>query len=201
MIKAITFDLDGVYFVNGKLRFIAKIEKLGVSREDVVRVFLKSDEMNRLYKKGKMTDQEFWSFAIKEWGLNLTIEETVKMLVDGYEVNNDLVKVVRNLRKNGFKTCICSNNFPARINGLHKRFGFLNDFDVITLSYEVGAKKPSLKIFYDLISKAGVKPEEIIFTDDKEDNVAEAKKIGIKAFFYEDLKKFLEELKNLGVNW
>ena len=69
MIKAITFDLDGVYFINGKSNFIDNLEKLGVPREEAIRVFSKSDEMKKLYKTGKMTDQEFWSFAIKEWGL------------------------------------------------------------------------------------------------------------------------------------
>lgn len=46
MIKAITFDLDGVYFVNGKSNFISNLVKIGVSEDEVKRVFLKSDEMN-----------------------------------------------------------------------------------------------------------------------------------------------------------
>jgi len=201
MIKAITFDLDGVYFVNGKSNFIANLEKLGVSKEEATRVFLKSDEMNKLYKEGKMTDQEFWSFAIKEWGIDLTVEEIIKMLIDGYEINEGVVEVVRNIRQNGFKTCICSNNFPARINGLHKRFGFLNDFDVITLSYEVGATKPFQEIFQDLIFKTNANPEEIVFADDNEDNLIEAKKMRIQTLFYEGFENFLKELKKLGVNW
>jgi len=201
MIKAITFDLDGVYFINGKSNFIANLEKLGVSKEEATRVFLKSDEMNKLYKEGRMTDQEFWSFTIKEWRIDLTVEEIIRMLIDGYEINGGVVEIVKSIRKNGFKTCICSNNFPARINGLHKRFSFLDDFDAITLSYEVGATKPSLKIFQDLISKTGLKPEEIAFADDNKDNLAGARKIGIQAFFYEGFEKFLEELKKLDVNW
>ena len=201
MIKAIAFDLEGVYFIKGKSDFIDNIEKLGVSRENVIRVFLESDEMSKLYKTGKITDQEFWSFAIKEWGLNLTVEEIIKILINGYAIDDGLAGVIRDIRKSGLKTCVCSNNFPARINGLHKRFGFLNDFDAITLSYEVGAKKPSQKIFYDLVSKVGTKPEEIVFTDDKEDNVVGAKKMGIQAFFYEGLEGFIGELKRLGVNW
>jgi len=45
MIKAITFDLDGVYFVNGKSNFISSLGELGVSPEEATRVFLKSNEM------------------------------------------------------------------------------------------------------------------------------------------------------------
>jgi len=123
------------------------------------------------------------------------------MLIDGYEINEGVVEVVRGIRRNGFKTCICSNNFPARINGLQKRFSFLDDFDAITLSYEVGATKPSPKIFQDLIFKAGVKPEEIALADDNEYNLIGAKEAGIQAFFYNGFEKFLKELKESGVNW
>lgn len=42
MIKAITFDLDGVYFVNGKSNFISSLVDLGVLKEEIVRVFLKN---------------------------------------------------------------------------------------------------------------------------------------------------------------
>lgn len=56
MIKAITFDMDGVYFVNGKSNFISSLGKLGISEAEAKRVFLQSDEMNYQYKKGLMTD-------------------------------------------------------------------------------------------------------------------------------------------------
>ena len=201
MIKAVTFDLDGVYFINGKSNFIANLEKQGVSRKEAERIFLKSDEMNKAYKEGKMTDKEFWSFAVSEWKINFSIEKIIKMLIDGYEVNEEVVEVVKRIREKGYKTCICSNNFPARINGLEERFGFLNNFDVITVSYQVGATKPSIKIFKDLVSKSGVKPEEIVFADDNEQNLKGAKEIGIQTFFYKGFNNFLDKLKEFGVKW
>jgi len=201
MIKAITFDLDGVYFVNGKSNFIANLGKHGVPQEEAVKVFLKSDEMNKLYKRGKITDREFWSFAIGKWGIKLDTKEVIKMLIAGYEVNHKVVEVVREVRKSGYKTCICSNNFPARINGLQKRFGFLDDFDAVTLSYQVGATKPSARIFQDLVFKSGVEPGEIVFADDNEQNLIGAREIGIKTFFYEGFGKFIDQLKSLGVNF
>ncbi len=45
-IKVITFDLDGVYFPNGKANFIKSLENLGVSEDEAKRVFLKSTQMN-----------------------------------------------------------------------------------------------------------------------------------------------------------
>lgn len=200
MIRAITFDLDGVYFINGKSNFVANLGKFGVSENEAKRVFLQSDEMNKMYKEGKMTDDEFWSWALKEWKLNLTVLEIIKLLIDGYEVDEKVVEVVKKVKANGYKTLICSNNFPARINGLQNRFGFLENFDAWALSYEIGSAKPSVKIFEELVKKSGVKPEEIIYADDNEDALTGAKEIGIQAFLFEGFDKFLEKFQELGVD-
>jgi glucose-1-phosphatase len=199
MIKAICFDLDGVYFVNGKSNFINNLGKYGISEEEAKKVFLKSDQMNKMYKEGKMTDDEYWSWAIKEWGIDLTVQEVIDLLIEGYEVNNDVVKIVREVRDKGYKTLICTNNFPARIKGLDKRFDLLADFDASVFSYEIGATKPSTKIFQTLVDRSGVNAEEIVFADDNDANLAGAKEVGIQAFFYEGFDHFMNKLKELGV--
>lgn len=200
MIKAITFDLDGVYFVNGKSNFISNLVNLGVSEDEAKRVFLQSDEMNKLYKEGKMTDEEFWTWAGKEWKLNKTPKELMELLISGYEVDESVVEIVKSVRANGYKTLICTSNFPARINGLQERFKFLDNFDAWALSYEVGFNKPAKELFEELVKKSGVNANEIVFADDHQDNVDGAKQVGIEAFYYEGFDKFIEKLKELGVN-
>lgn len=200
MIKAITFDLDGVYFINGKSNFIANLGKLGVSEVEAKRVFLQNDEMNKQYKTGKMTDEQFWSWAAKEWKLDKTPKELMELLISGYEVDQNVVEVVKRVRTNGYKTLICSSNFPARINGLQARFNFLDNFDAWALSYEVGFNKPAKELFEELVKKSGFNANEIVFADDNNDNVEGAKQIGIEAFYYEGFDKFIEKLKELGVN-
>lgn len=199
-IKVITFDLDGVYFPNGKANFIKSLENLGVSEEEAKRVFLKSPQMNQEYKNGKMTDEEFWTWAVSEWKLNLSWQEVTKLLIVGYDVDENVVSTVKKLREAGYKTAICSNNFPARINGLQEKFGFLDDFDVIVLSNEVGESKPSKKIFEELVNQSGVEASSIVFADDNSDNLAGAKEVGITTFLYEGFEKYLKRLKSVGVS-
>ncbi len=198
-VKAIVFDLDGVYFPKGKNEFLHAIVKLGVSEAEAKRVFLKSDQMNKEYKNGQLTDDEFWCWAAKEWKLEKTPEELVRLLIAGYEVDEHVRAFVRAIRKKGYKTLVCSNNFPARIQGLHERFRFLNDFDAVALSYEVGVSKPDKKIFETLIQKAGVPAETIVFADDNPDNLAGAREVGIITFVYEGFEKFVKRLRKFGV--
>ncbi len=199
MVEAITFDLDGVYFIKGKSNFLKSIVNLGVKKKDAEKVFF-GDEMNKEYKLGKLTDEEFWIWAIKEWGLNISVNEVIDLMIKGYEVNNKVEEVVKKVRKNGYKTLICSNNFPARIKGLQERFKFLNNFDIAVYSYEVGISKPDKRIFQELVNRSGVSPQEIVFADDDIKKISGAKEVGIQAFLYEGFDKFVEKLKELGVN-
>lgn len=198
MIKAITFDLDGVYFIKGKSNFLNAIVNLGVDKKDAEKIFF-GDEMNKKYKLGKMTDNEFWSWAINEWGLDITVKKIIDLMIKGYKVNKKVEKLVKKVRNNGYKTLICSNNFPARIKGLEKRFNFLKNFDVAVYSYEVGIAKPDKRIFQKLVSLSGVNPKEIVFADDDIEKISGAKKVGIQAFLYEGFDKFVDKLKILGV--
>ena len=200
MIKAICFDLDGVYFLNGKSNFIKSLVNLGVSEDEAKRVFLNSDEMNKQYKLGKITDEEFWNWALREWHLDLTVQEVIDLLIEGYETNKSAVEYVRKVRNAGYKTVICSNNFPARINGLQKRFGFLGDFDVVVFSYEVGVDKPNKEIFQILVKKTGVKADEIVYSDDDESKMEGAKELGINTFLYTNFDAFTKHLDSLGIN-
>lgn len=198
--KTITFDLDGLYFPNGKANFIESLEKLGVNADETKRVFLKSPQMNQEYKNGKMTDEQFWTWAVSELKLDISWQETTKLLIESYDVDVNVVSTVKKLRALGYKTAICSNNFPARISGLQEKFGFLNDFDIIVLSYEVGESKPSKTIFEELVNKSGFEARSVVFADDNLENLTGARAVGITTFLYEGFEKYLEQLKSIGVN-
>ena len=200
MIKAITFDLDGVYFLNGKENFVTNLGlKYGINEDEAKRVFLKSSEMNDLYKKGLWDDEQWWNWACRQWHLDGCKQELSELLIGGYSVNDKVVEVIKQVRSKGYKTLICTSNFPARINGLQKRFNFLENFDAWALSYEVGHNKPAKELYEALVKKSGVNAEEIALADDQEPPVTAAKGVGISAFMYENFEQFLDELRKLGV--
>lgn len=199
MIKAITFDLDGVYFPDGKEKFLSALQDRGVPEDQARGVFLKSDEMNNQYKLGKMTDDEYWGWAANEWGLDMTPRELTELLIDGYSVDSRVEAVVKSVRNNGYKTLICSNNFPARVSGLNKRFNLFDNFDAAVFSCEVGSLKPSEAIFNELVDRSGVEASSIVYADDDAEKLSGAKAIGIVAFVYENFDQFIGELQKLGV--
>lgn len=156
-------------------------------------VLKKSDEMMN-FKKGIMSETDYWDYVNKSFGQNLSIEEVTNLIMEAYSTNQNVVDYVKKVRSMGIKTCICTNNFPTRINALNEKFNFLSDFNVQVFSYEVGAVKPDPKIFQTLIDKSGVLPQEIFYADDKEANVQVAKSLGINAITYTNFENFVSEL-------
>ncbi len=197
MIKAIVFDLDGVFFENGTETFINSLqEKYQLAEDEIKEVYFRSQQMAD-YKNGKISGEEYWKWAIETWNIPTTKEEIVKLLIDSYSVKDQTKIYVEDLKNRGFKTAICTNNFPERLNGLKERFSLNKYFDAIVASFEVGITKPSPEIFDELSRQLDCKPEEIIMSDDKEDNVLALKQLGFNAIGYTDWETFVSEVEGI----
>jgi len=70
---------------------------------------------------------------------------------------------------------------------------------VAVFSYELGVCKPDKKMFQELIVRAGVPADSIVFADDNSDNIQGAQEVGITTLIYTAFEDFLKELKSLGV--
>jgi len=107
MIKAITFDMDGVYFTAESFtRFVNKFP----DPEKAMQVLKKSQEMAN-FKCGKMSEDDYWGYVRKELAVPYSNEEIFTMLRDSYEVNPQVREFELEIRSRGIKTCICTNNF------------------------------------------------------------------------------------------
>lgn len=197
-IKAICFDLDGVYFTDDSYKKF----RLSLGGDEETFAVLKSSEQIKNFRKGLINEEEFWDYAKKELKLPFSNEEIFKRLRDSYNTDPKIVEIVKNVRAQGYKTCICSDNFPTRVRELDRKFGFLNDFDVKVFSYEVGSFKADAdkKMFKTLIERAGVKPEELVYSDNEEFKLGGAMELGIHTFLFENVEQFLDELRKLGIN-
>ena len=200
MIKGIVFDLDGVFFLNGTENFIKNVnERFNVSKDDAIQCYKKSDEMNKFYKTGKWNGNQYWTWFIKKLEIDSTKDELLELLSEGYAINKQALNLCRKLRIKGYKTLICSNNFPERIEILNRKFNFLKEFNIRIFSFEVGFLKPDEKIFKILCDNSKLKSNEIFFADDNEKNVEATRKFGINSVLYTNFDEFVNELKKLGV--
>jgi len=199
MIKGIIFDLDGVYFKNGTKHFLENIShKFNVDMELVREVYLRSHEMGQ-YKKGEISGDIFWGYAIKKWGIKSTKRELLNILQEGYQINKPAADLIQKLRKKGIKSIICSNNFKERIEILEEKYNFLKDFDFVVLSYNYGILKPQL--LEKVVEKTGFRPEEILVIDDGKMVIDGAKRMRFKTILCENPDNLEKYLKDAGINF
>lgn len=110
-------------------------------------------------------------------------KEIEKAMLDGdgpiFEVSKEVMK---SLIEQGVENALLSNTFPCfnnswRIDNLMKPE---NRF----FSFDLGLVKPDLKIYEKVREKLGIKFEEMIFIDDKIQNVEAAKSLGIHGIVF-----------------
>lgn len=127
MIKAVCFDLDGVFFAEQSFRrFKFQLAEYTDHNYIIDEVFHGS--MMVEFKTSSITEEMFWKYVRQTLEITLTDLEMFKMLRESYLVNVDVESYVRKIRAAGYMTCLCSNNFITRIRELEKEFAFFKAF-------------------------------------------------------------------------
>ncbi len=81
--------------------------------------------------------------------------------------------------------------------------GFLTEkklidlFDTVIVSAEVGAVKPSAKIYEIALKQVKVKASEAVFVDDMPVNVEACEKVGMKGVLFKDTESCLSQVNRL----
>ena len=86
------------------------------------------------------------------------------------------------------------SNIDDRYAKLIRDFGFYEPFEPCLLSCEMGLRKPDPKVYELLLKTMDLPANEIVFIDDKADNVEAAKTTGIDAIVFESLEQLKDEL-------
>lgn len=148
---------------------------------------------------GSLTEAEFHrdfqSLVQKE----IPFEDLKRAASDIFELNEEILPILEELKQSGMRLIVLSNTGSSHIDFIRKNFQVLDYFDDFTLSYEVGALKPSEIIYRDAIEKSGFTPEECFYTDDILHYIEEARKLGIQAEQFQGADPLRKAMKTHGI--
>jgi epoxide hydrolase-like predicted phosphatase len=152
-------------------------------------------EKKEAMKAGK-PEIDFWlEFAQKkgvklpeDWG-----QQYMATLKKAFGADPKMYALVDQIKETGMRVGMLSN-VDDRGRQLLRRFGFYDPFDPCILSSEVGLEKPDPKIYELLLKTVNLPGEEVVFIDDKEENVEAAKKLGIDAIQFTSIQELRKEL-------
>ena len=129
------------------------------------------------------------------WLNHLVDAEKFKEVFSNIFIVNEDVTALLPILKKKYKLVLLSNT-----NNLHKVYGwekyqFLQNFDKLILSHEVGAVKPDEKIYKAVEKFTKEKPESHIFIDDILEYVNGAKTLGWDGIQFIGYDNLVENLK------
>lgn len=196
MIMAVMFDLGGVYFEDGTKKFVAKLSPLvNKNKEELLNFFRTGKSID--YRKNIISGDEFFTWTSKELGSNVTPRDLNIMWVSEYTEMAGIRDLILSLKNGGIKVTILSDNVPERVKYLQEKYQFLDLFDDVVLSYEVNLIKDSSEMFELALSRLNLKPNEVIFVDDKQEKLDIAKELGINTVLFKSVNDLKEDLNHL----
>lgn len=201
--RFIYFDLGNVLlFFDHRLAARQMGEVAGVPADRVWDVVFGSD-LELRFEAGEFDDREFYEIFCRETDSRGDYDAFLLAGSAIFTPNVSIFPVVAALDAAGYRLGILSNTCPGHWRYCSDgRYGLIKQaFPVTALSYELGACKPSPKIFAGAANLAGVRPEEIFFVDDIPGHIAGAKAAGFDAVQYTTTPALVAELRKRGVEF
>jgi 2-haloacid dehalogenase len=109
------------------------------------------------------------------------------------------VDLFSQLRKTGLRLYALSNWSAETFPIAHRQFPFLDWFDGIVISGDVGWLKPDARIFEHLVGRYAIDPGTAVFIDDSPANVDAARRLGFVALRFVDAPTLRGDLRRLGL--
>ena len=180
-------------------RFCRRLGQLaGVTPQEVyTAVFDTTLEFD--YDTGRVSSREFHRRLQARFGLNLPFSRLRELWTEIFAPLDDMEAVAARLARR-YPLYLLSNTNELHFEYIRENYAaLLQPFRAFILSYRVGGRKPEAAIFQALIRQAGVPPEQILYTDDKEDFVAAARTHGLTAWPFVSPADFQEQLSHAGL--
>lgn len=159
---------------------------------------LRGSALDRAHFRGEIKADELLEILSEKVGLTMTVDQLAEAYENSVYPNEEIFELVKELEKN-YNLQLYSDTPKILYDRVMKKMPVIDYFREVTLSFEVGELKDSPRGYEEVISKSNHSPEEIIFIDDREEFVEQAKELGINGIQFTDIDNLIEELNKLGV--
>ncbi len=151
------------------------------------------------YETGSITKKEFFETVCAETGFCGALDEFSTIFSDIFSPMDSMIELHQQLRQRKIPTYIFSNTNELAIAHIRKTFPFFQNFTDYVFSYEHGAMKPQAKLYEVVERVTGKSGEEILYIDDRMENIEAGKIRGWQTIVQENPTKTIELVKKSGV--
>ena len=194
-IKVIVFDLGGVVVHGSYLEFINHYCKECLTSAGMEKILALERDVNL----GNLSESEFYRALRNVFGIHLTPKEMHKIIVKKSRKDKRLLKLIKRLGKKRVAMFTNSIGDMALEVMRVQKIPFRKLFRRVFLSTRMHKVKPDIRAYREILGQLKVKPQEAVMVDDREVNIAGAKKIGMNAILYKNSSQFRRNLKKFDI--
>jgi HAD superfamily hydrolase (TIGR01509 family) len=197
--EVVVFDLGKVLLDFDYQKAARKIAVHGAFSADAIRTAIDQSHLHIGFETGRITPEDFLAEAISLTGFKGEAAEFEKIFCEIFEPIPPMIEFHAALRKRKFPTFIFSNTNTLQLNYIRRTYPFFSGFDDYILSYEHGAMKPQAKLYEVVEEKTSRRGAEILYIDDRAENVDAGAARGWQVILQETPKKTLSAVRALGL--
>lgn len=198
--RALFFDLGNVLVPFDIQRAYAGFQAVSALPLEEMAKRLRAGDLVQRYECGQVEDEPFFEAFCEITGVRTTFEHFCEIWNSIFLPPTLVPESLLEELSRRYTLLLLSNTNAIHYRFLERHYAHIGHFHHHVLSHEAGAQKPARKIYDDALAAAGVKPEEVFFTDDLEENIGAARRLGIDAEVFTGVKDLLTHLAVRGIS-
>jgi len=151
------------------------------------------------YESGAVTTQQFFDEVCRVTGFRGSLTEFGECFADIFFPIEPMIQLQAALRQRGLAAYAFSNTNELAVEHIRRAFPFYANFDGYILSYQHGAMKPDARLYEVVEREAGRRGGDILYLDDRPENVAAGAARGWQVILQESPEKSLAAVRELGL--
>jgi len=151
--------------------------------------FLGASPLLLQYESGQLSRRDFYEAIRDAIGFQGDLAEFGGFFADIFSELPAMIELHADLRRRGYRTYIFSNTNDLATEHVRRNFPFFAHFDGYILSYEVGGIKPHARIYEAMEAMCGRSGADLIYLDDRPENIAAGAARGWRAILHETPEK------------
>ncbi|MDR0868275.1 MAG: HAD family phosphatase [Planctomycetota bacterium] len=193
-IRAVIFDLGRVLVTIDPSRAAARFPQLRL--DEIIKFSAADDPQFQAFNRGEITPEKFHVALCDQFGVALSFAEFYAAWTGIFSPMPGMRELAGELRDAGkVKLGLLSDTDPWHWEFIGREFPWIKEtFLRPTLSFQTGVLKPAAAAFLRAAANVDEPPENCLFIDDRADNVAGARAVGMSAVQFRDAATLRREL-------
>ena len=192
-------DLGGVVVDVESDRMVHQISQLlGRSFEDVQQAVYHKDLLLP-FELGRINAKAYYDGLKKSLTLSWTYEQFVRAWNGIFRENIETTAILQRLRKR-HRLFALTNTNELHLSYIRSNVPSLSVIEHWVASCDVGLRKPDPGIYLLALERAGVRPSEAVYIDDRPELVDAGRSVGLTAVRFESSRQLEQDLQAIGLN-